>query len=228
MESGAAGVPGRALGGAAHLGRPARRQVCLQLLNALAKAAAGPGARGVSGAGGRGRGGAGGSAVRAAAATSPGAAAAALEPGAAPAPRPCVCACACVRGRIQPGEGAGGVSLRKGLRREPGAGAGQGGRTDRRPRPLTHAAPRPPPGRRAPPRQRRGDGEAGVAVSARTRSLADTHTHAGHATDTRQALSPGRAPRTLAPALTLTRAQALQPPPPEAALGPDPGWAGGK
>lgn len=164
---GGSGVFGRALGGAAHLRRPAPQQVCPQLLNA--PAAAGPGPRGVSGAGGRR---AGGSAVR-------GAAGAAEEPGAAPARRACVCERACVRGGLEPGEGAGGVSLRRGLRRARAARAAD--RPRPRPRPLTHAALRPPPGRGS----RRGRGAAGgggvcAHKAAHRHTPAAPQTHATH------------------------------------------------
>nr|XP_055185401.1 uncharacterized protein LOC129512153 [Nyctereutes procyonoides] len=140
-----------------------------------------------------------------------------------PPPRGRVSACARVRGRIGPGEGAGGVWLRTRLRTD--------GRTDRRPRPLTHAALPPPAA--APARQRR---RRCLRAHAGSQTHTHAHAHPGHAAHTRTRTRARARTRTRARARarthslthTHTRAQAPQPPPPppEAALGPDPGRAG--
>lgn len=137
--------------------------------------AGGGGTRSPRGERGWGPGHAGGSAVR-------GAAGAAEEPGAAPARRACVCERACVRGGLEPGEGAGGVSLRRGLRRARRARAARAADRPRpRPRALTHAALRPPPGRGS----RRGRGAAGgggvcAHTAAHRHTPAAPQTHATH------------------------------------------------
>lgn len=134
---------------------------------------------------GRGPGRARGSAVR-------GAAAAAAEPGAAPARRACVCERACVRGSIEPGEGAGGVSLRRGLRRARARAARAADRP--RPRPLTHAALRPPPGRG--PRRGRGAAAGGGVCAhppAHRHTPATPQTHATHRATAGAPSPPGAA-----------------------------------
>jgi hypothetical protein len=102
---------------------------------------------------------------------SQGAAAAAAEPGAAPARRACVCERACGRGRSQParGGGRGGAAAER-----PAEGVGE--RTDSRPRPLTHAAPGPPPGRW--PSQGRGAAAGGGGGGVCAHPLAHRHTRA--------------------------------------------------
>lgn len=203
---GGAGVRWRALGGAAHLGRPAPRQLCLQLLNALATAtaAAGPGPGGVSRTGSRG--GAGGTpgrclGLRGLRGCSRLSGRCSCSGGARRGPRRagvCLRACVC-RWKDPAGRGGGGVSLRIGLRRE--RALGRRGRTDRRPALALTPAALGPVGRRAPLRQRRGGGRRGWRCL-RAHACSQTHTRATPQThDTRRAR---RAPRTPAPALTLT------------------------
>lgn len=153
--------------------------------------------------------------------------------GEAPARRVCVRECACVRGASRPrgggaccGKACGGSRARR---------ARAHGQTA--PRPLTHARAAPP-GRPAPPRQRRGGGQAGAAVSARTRSLTDTHRHTHgprHRHTTRIEPRPGSPSppgaahtRTRAHIHTRTRAEARSRRCPEAAVARISAGAGGK
>lgn len=131
----------------------------------------------------------------------------------------CLRVCVC-QWKDPAGRGGGGVSLRIGLRRE--RAPGRRGRTDRRPASALTPAALGPLWAAGPAEAKARRREAGVAVSARTRLLADTHT--GHATDTRHAPSPPGAAHTRTRAHTHTHPQAPQQPLVEAALGLDPGW----
>lgn len=197
------GVLWRALGGAAHPGRPAPQQVCLQLLNALATVAAGPGPGGVSGAGDRG--GAGGRAQplpKAPRFSGPPPPLRALQrqrqSRARPPPHWCVSAS--VRVSV---EGSSRERGRRGLAAERPA-KGTGARAARADRQTAGLGPdarctRAPCGRRVPPKQRRGGRRRGwrcLRAHARSQTLGPRHRHT-----TRRAR---RAPRTPAPALTLT------------------------
>ena len=170
---------GRLRAGAGGRCAPPAARPAASLPPAVERDGGGGGTRSPRGERGWGPGRAGGSAVR-------GAAGAAEEPGAAPARRACVCERACVRGGLEPGEGAGGVSLRRGLRKARRARRARRARAARaadrpRPRPLTHAALRPPPGR-GPRRGRRAAAGGGVCAhtAAHRHTPAAPQTHATH------------------------------------------------